>query len=69
MLAFEGHSLAEKYAHGRVALVCDLHAFTFLCGVKHPASVGNDPLRNREFFASLVYVANIVQPTRIAVWG
>ncbi len=65
MLAFEGHSLAEKYANGRVALVCDLHA-SFLCRVKHPrASVGNDPFRDREFFASLVYVADIANPLEL----
>ena len=64
MLVFEGHSLAKKYVHGRVAFVCDLHA-SFLCGVKHPASVGNDPFWNREFFASLVYVANIANPLEL----
>src|SRR5271165_3437408 len=62
--AFQGHSMAEKYTHGRIALICDLHA-SFLRRNHQTASLGDSPFRNRECFASLVYVADIANPLEL----
>lgn len=64
MMTFHGHSLAEKYAHGRIAFVCDLHASLTSWNHKS-ASLGNSPLGNRELFASFVYVADIANPLKL----
>jgi hypothetical protein len=64
MMTFHGHSLAEKYAHGRIAFVCDLHASLISWNDKS-ASLGNSPLGNRELFASFVYVADIANPLKL----
>jgi hypothetical protein len=64
MLAFEGQPLAEQYAHGRIAFVCDLYT-SFLRGNHESSSTSNSPFGNRELFASFVYVADIANPLKL----
>ena len=64
--AFHGHTTSEKYAYGRIALICDLHA-SFTSRNHQSASLGNGPLGNRGFFASFVYVADIANPLELQV--
>lgn len=56
--AFERHSVTEKYAQGRIALVCDVHV-SFPGRNIRSASVVDGPFCDGECFASLVYVADI----------
>jgi hypothetical protein len=56
--AFEGHTVAEKYAQGRIALICDIHV-SFTGRNVRSATVSNSPFCDGECFASLVYVADI----------
>jgi hypothetical protein len=63
-MAMHGHSLSEKYANGRIAFVCDLHAS--LSRRNHQsASVSDSPFWNRECFASFVYVADIADKLQL----
>lgn len=56
--SFEGHTVAEKYAQGRIALICDIHV-SFPGGNIRSARIVDSPFRDTECFASLVYVADI----------
>lgn len=57
-MAFHGHSVAEKYAKGRIPLVCNLH-ISFPGRDERMAGMGNSPFRDGECSASFVYVADI----------
>lgn len=66
MLAAEGKTLAENYADGTVALICDIYAPS-CCEEVGNALPRSSPLWNSKNFFTLVFVADIPNPLPLQI--
>ena len=57
--ASQGHTLAENYCAGRIALVCDLDVSVSPCDIRSDSAGNDEPITDAKILARLIYCADV----------